>query len=320
MTSSEKSTNAAALFEKLRSISEPPVEATFIAIEENREELTPLLLTEIGDFSNDLNSVAKQGDDYIRHIVAIFILAYFRNKEAYPAIIKLISHSGDKVIKLTGEVFTEALGRILASVCDGELKPVKQVIENPLLSPWIRAAALDSLMVLWKENVLSRNDVIAYLKELMQGKLEKKSSYVWDAIALIAYDLHPGDIEDLLRDAIKRKLIDPMALNEQLLAACVKDNLTDIIKNKKNVVEGYIKDPIKELTWWLYPDEEALDKGIDYAAMSVPLADKKIIPGERALPMGWRADTVVKTGRKIGRNDPCFCGSGKKYKKCCGAH
>ncbi|WP_235988914.1 SEC-C metal-binding domain-containing protein [Aquibacillus kalidii] len=22
--------------------------------------------------------------------------------------------------------------------------------------------------------------------------------------------------------------------------------------------------------------------------------------------------------RKIGRNDPCFCGSGKKYKKCCG--
>ena len=27
--------------------------------------------------------------------------------------------------------------------------------------------------------------------------------------------------------------------------------------------------------------------------------------------------TVVK-GPKIGRNDPCPCGSGKKYKKCCG--
>jgi preprotein translocase subunit SecA len=22
--------------------------------------------------------------------------------------------------------------------------------------------------------------------------------------------------------------------------------------------------------------------------------------------------------KKIGRNDPCTCGSGKKYKKCCG--
>lgn len=27
--------------------------------------------------------------------------------------------------------------------------------------------------------------------------------------------------------------------------------------------------------------------------------------------------TIVK-GEKIGRNDPCPCGSGKKYKKCCG--
>lgn len=29
--------------------------------------------------------------------------------------------------------------------------------------------------------------------------------------------------------------------------------------------------------------------------------------------------TVVK-GKKIGRNDPCTCGSGKKYKFCCGAN
>jgi preprotein translocase subunit SecA len=28
---------------------------------------------------------------------------------------------------------------------------------------------------------------------------------------------------------------------------------------------------------------------------------------------------VVRGGDKIGRNDPCPCGSGKKYKKCCGA-
>jgi uncharacterized protein YecA (UPF0149 family) len=28
---------------------------------------------------------------------------------------------------------------------------------------------------------------------------------------------------------------------------------------------------------------------------------------------------VVHKGPKVGRNDPCPCGSGKKYKKCCGA-
>ncbi len=31
------------------------------------------------------------------------------------------------------------------------------------------------------------------------------------------------------------------------------------------------------------------------------------------------AQTVKREGQKIGRNDPCPCGSGKKYKKCCGA-
>jgi uncharacterized protein YecA (UPF0149 family) len=31
------------------------------------------------------------------------------------------------------------------------------------------------------------------------------------------------------------------------------------------------------------------------------------------------ADVIdLRTGRKIGRNDPCPCGSGKKFKKCCG--
>jgi SEC-C motif-containing protein len=27
---------------------------------------------------------------------------------------------------------------------------------------------------------------------------------------------------------------------------------------------------------------------------------------------------VVREGPKVGRNDPCTCGSGKKFKKCCG--
>jgi hypothetical protein len=31
-------------------------------------------------------------------------------------------------------------------------------------------------------------------------------------------------------------------------------------------------------------------------------------------------DQLEVAGHKIGRNDPCPCGSGKKYKKCCGRH
>jgi preprotein translocase subunit SecA len=36
-------------------------------------------------------------------------------------------------------------------------------------------------------------------------------------------------------------------------------------------------------------------------------------------PEGPQPQTVIRKGPKVGRNDPCPCGSGKKYKKCCGA-
>jgi preprotein translocase subunit SecA len=33
---------------------------------------------------------------------------------------------------------------------------------------------------------------------------------------------------------------------------------------------------------------------------------------------GQKPDTFVREGRKVGRNEPCPCGSGKKYKQCHG--
>lgn len=32
----------------------------------------------------------------------------------------------------------------------------------------------------------------------------------------------------------------------------------------------------------------------------------------------YRESKIVRNENKVGRNDPCPCGSGKKYKKCCG--
>ena len=31
-----------------------------------------------------------------------------------------------------------------------------------------------------------------------------------------------------------------------------------------------------------------------------------------------KVETIVRSEAKVGRNDPCPCGSGRKYKKCCG--
>ena len=41
-------------------------------------------------------------------------------------------------------------------------------------------------------------------------------------------------------------------------------------------------------------------------------------PRRRAPAEAAKAETFVRSGRKVGRNEPCPCGSGKKYKHCCG--
>ena len=52
--------------------------------------------------------------------------------------------------------------------------------------------------------------------------------------------------------------------------------------------------------------------------------ETKLEAKQEAVPMSTNRDegeapkTVVRKGDKIGRNDPCPCGSGLKYKKCCG--
>ena len=43
-------------------------------------------------------------------------------------------------------------------------------------------------------------------------------------------------------------------------------------------------------------------------------AARRAMPGDAAMP----AMPIVRAAPKVGRNDPCSCGSGKKFKKCCG--
>lgn len=39
----------------------------------------------------------------------------------------------------------------------------------------------------------------------------------------------------------------------------------------------------------------------------------------KEIQVNWRETKTIVNENKVGRNDPCPCGSGKKYKKCCGA-
>jgi preprotein translocase subunit SecA len=49
-----------------------------------------------------------------------------------------------------------------------------------------------------------------------------------------------------------------------------------------------------------------------------PMRGQRSVPGDAAASGGVRQG-FTPTGARIGRNEPCWCGSGQKYKKCHGA-
>jgi len=63
------------------------------------------------------------------------------------------------------------------------------------------------------------------------------------------------------------------------------------------------------------------DENISFMMQSLPLAMDGLIKFMTQIEAENQADKsqepVARTSAKIGRNDPCPCGSGKKYKKCC---
>ena len=96
------------------------------------------------------------------------------------------------------------------------------------------------------------------------------------------------------------------------------DGINDSLK-EPNPLEEMEEDTEVNLNY----DNELLYKNMVEAKAewlyNLPQWDK-LIPEERRKELykeQKRSKTVVKTD-KVGRNDPCPCGSGKKYKKCCG--
>ena len=63
----------------------------------------------------------------------------------------------------------------------------------------------------------------------------------------------------------------------------------------------------------------AMRRDVANALMGIKRVERvENIPVKKAPKADRPQGTVKKTEKEVGRNDPCPCGSGKKYKNCCG--
>ena len=296
-----------------------PKEALEAAIE-RKEEIIPELLKMLKYTVENAEKAAT--DEYWGHTYALYLLAQFGNKEAYPLFIELLSLPDDTLWALLGEL--DGWDSVLASVSCGDDSMILQLIENDNIDEYARCVALNSLVTLHVAGKKKREEIIEYFSELFNGKLDRSFSAVWMGLVNCCLDLYADELHDDIIKAIQDDLVWEGEISisdvEEVFA---EDKQTVIDKLFKSERYQLIDDTIKEMEWWsCFKDNKQLDDDI---ADSLFDAATEYIPQEEADQFRKRQESYyqpesepVRTEPKIGRNHPCPCGSGKKYKKCCG--
>ncbi len=108
------------------------------------------------------------------------------------------------------------------------------------------------------------------------------------------------------RDPLIEYKIEAYKMYESLLAEVEDETITMLFKAQVVSEEqvGVLNRPAKGVT---YSDPEQVLSGSRRLAPRGQTATETVQP-------------IVREQPKVGRNDPCPCGSGKKYKKCCGSN
>jgi uncharacterized protein YchJ len=250
-----------------------------------KDEITPLLLPSLAHSPATIHAWSAQ-KDYMAHIYALFLLAQFRESRAYPLIVNFFSTPGEMALDVTGDVVTEYLDRILASVCGGDDYLIKQLAENEAANEFVRGAALAALVCLVATGAKAREEVLAYYQTLLQSDCSRHSSFFGAEVVASATDLYPEEVAEDINATFAKGWVDETIIDRTYVERQLARGKEAIVAKLHAERYQLIDDTIEELEWW--------------ACFQAPRA-----------PQGVK--------KKVGRNEPCPCGSGKKYKKCCGA-
>jgi hypothetical protein len=283
-----------------------PMKAMRAAIEQ-REAITPELLRVVETAAENPVEFAKR-EDYMLHVFALFLLAQFREKRAYPAIVKMFSAPGETPFDLAGDTVTEGLSQIFASVYDGNPAPLQRLVESEQVNEFVRSAALDAFLVLEHTDQMPRDTVVEYFRSLFHGKLQRTHSYAWDGLVSAVADLPAPELLGEVRQAYDEGLVDSTVAD---LEGIERDIAA--LKPWRRDRQHLITDAIAEMEWWAsFHPEDSLPKKLPKLETLPPSPPSAPPPSSYVAPQPFLREP------KIGRNDPCPCGSGMKYKKCCG--
>lgn len=288
--------DAAQVIEQLAVPGRLPVEAIRTA-QANRETMVPAFLRRIDDLLELRGPVDPNALFFMFHL-----LGEWREKSAYWPLAVFLRLPPDVLETILGDCITETSHRVMSAVFDGDPEPLYAIIRDREADEFVRAKMLQAITMLTRRGELPRDATAAFLRDCYTQLDPQQDCYVWsgwlDAVAWLGLT----ELKPLVQQAFQRKSIDP-------------DWLT--FKDFEEELQYSVDNPQAKP---LHPDGELTLFGDTIAEMSAWDGFQPKAP--RNATSDWGLSGAFGTPhrdplRNVGRNDPCPCGSGKKFKKCC---
>jgi len=117
--------------------------------------------------------------------------------------------------------------------------------------------------------------------------------------------LCPVEVEQEIQQAYRDDLIERAVIHPDDVRDAIALGKEGALKSLRRRRYRLIDDLGKEMAWMSRFQSAQASSG----ARPTPADDS---------PLFEVVEPYLRSGPKVGRNDPCPCGSGKKFKKCCG--
>ena len=304
-----------------RVTSELPVQAIRAAVEQ-QEEMTPVLLKAL-DAVKIREKRSSSASKSRLAVHALYLLTEFGEEKAWPLVVDLFSSMSAQDNVSIGDDFDEivcdSLSQIFATLSKGDIRPLQSIIENTSVDEYVRDAALSALVVIYQQGDLELQVLTSYLHQLYQFGLEQERNQVWNAWVQACYNSQPDDFMEALKALYEQEIADPYYITlEELSERCgmAPEAIRKAVMQQEADFYCYITDALaglRKLSCYSGEENELLQSMENMVInQTTPVSSTPAASGAAPAFFPETADYS-----NAGRNDPCPCGSGKKFKKCC---
>lgn len=244
-------------------------------------------------------------DRSARFLYALFLLAELKSEAAFERYLTLLRLPAKMIDQVFGDILSESLHHFLAHTCHGRTDALQGLAEDATCNEFARASAIYALLELVHTGQFPRENMERYCMELLSGKLESTAGYIWDTVITACDALSMPQALPLIQQAYDRHLADSSIQSFENLEKSLRQGEQDAELRLSYC--GTLAATEEEICF--YTD--------DWGETGGP---KEPDPSDLLkAPATVRQQNQRKSRRKKepGRNEPCPCGSGKKYKKCC---